>query len=155
MKQALLIVGIIALTFLVYSCSSPEGEVKNIPPGKLVMIKGPAGAAILVGACTEESFKREESDWVIEGQVTRVAVKEVTQGDIFTNVDFSIEGYLKGENIGDGIVLQIPGGCIGERCLMVEDQPGFEEGQNYRLYVYQDSEGEYRLVCAFMGVVEI
>ena len=123
-----------------------------------VIVKQSGGAALLAAECTDEDYISETANYIVEGIVdsseSRWNEDEETGRHIITYVNFSIEKYVKGSPFGDKLQIETVGGCVGEICEFVEDQPGFEQGKNLRIYFYKTG-NEFWFVCGQMGVEEI
>ena len=72
---------------------------------------------------------------------------------IYTSVTISVEGYLKGATMPKEVIIEVPGGTVGEITLWVSDTPTFEEGQEVILFLREEyfqivgwSQGKYTIV---------
>ncbi|MFC1663799.1 hypothetical protein ACFL0A_01610 [Patescibacteria group bacterium] len=120
-----------------------------------IIVKQSSGAFILPIECMDRNYISDKADYIIEGTVEKVEVKEVNKGEIFTYSDILIEKYLEGTPFdSDKMQIVTPGGCIEEICLWIEDQPIFNEGKKVRIYL-QETNGEFSIVCAHSGVTAI
>ena len=117
------------------------------------------GSNQLVAECGDKNYIGNKSDYIIEGTVKDVWSDWVDmKTGIHTYTDLAIENYVKGtpltENTGNLLTIITPGGCVGDTCQAVEDQPIFHEGKKVRIYL-RETNGEFSIVCAQMGVKEI
>lgn len=133
------------------------GEEKEIPPAPKpeakIIVKQSGGAGELIAECADRDYITKTADYILEGVVGTVESnwnKERTS--IITYTDFLIEKYVKGEPFAENeLQIVTPGGCAGEICEAVEDQPIFHEGKKARLY-FQKTDGEFLVVCTQFGV---
>lgn len=142
------IVGISLFMLFKYSTTpKPEGK---------ITVKQSGSAELLIAECANKSYITEMADYIIEGTIEKVESKwneEINY--IFTYAEIRIEKYVKGTPFTEN-KLQIitPGGTVGGISQWVEDQPIFHEGKKVRIY-FQETNGEFSIVCAQMGAEEI
>jgi len=121
-----------------------------------IIVKQSGGAWLLIEECADKSYITDTADYLIEGTVEKVESKwneEMTV--IFTYTDLRIENYVKGAPFTvDKLKIVTPGGTVEEISQWVEDQPIFHGGKRVRIY-FQETDGEFSIVCAQMGVEEI
>jgi len=110
---------------------------------------------MLVKECTDESYKTEKADYIIEGTVEKVESQwNQERTNIFTYTDLRIERYVKGAPFAENkIQIVTPGGTVGDISQWMEDQPIFHEGKEVRIY-FEEINGEFFIVCAQCGVEE-
>ena len=132
-----------------------EPIVTPTPEGQLI-VKQSGGAGLLIAECADKSYITETADYIIEGIVEKVESKwNEERTSIFTYTDLKIVKYVKGAPFTeDKLQIVTPGGIVGEIGLAVEDQPIFHEGKKVRIY-FQETSGEFSIVCAQFGVEEI
>ena len=76
---------------------------------------------------------------------------------IISYIDLKIENYIKGTPFTkDNLQIITLGGRItlGGEIIPGEDEPIFHEGKKVRIY-FKEINGEFSIVCAFLGVEEI
>lgn len=146
------VIAIVGIGLFVY-LSKPT--ITPSPEGKII-IKQSGGAGLLIAECADKSYITETADYIIEGTVEKVESKwNEERTSIFTYADLKIEKYVKGTLVAkDKLQIVTPGGIVGEINQWVEDQPIFHEGKRVRIYS-QETNGEFSIVCAQMGVEEI
>ncbi len=157
MTRNLILLSLVLLIFLLTGCASQTADDKNLGMDKnipAIVIKHSGSASMLIKECSEKKFIKEESDYIIEGQVKK---KDVHWNDdktsIITSIEFSVDKYLKGEPFGNNLVsIEVAGGCVDDFCESAEDQPGvFQEGENLRLYLEKNDYG-FAFTCGLFGV---
>jgi len=121
-----------------------------------IIVKQPGGAGLLTAGCADKSYITEIADYIIEGTVEKVESRwDEERTSIFTYTDLSTEKYIKGAPLAeDKLRIVTPGGTVGEISQWAEDQPIFQEGKKVRIY-FQETNGEFSIVCAQFGVEEI
>ena len=111
---------------------------------------------MLIQECSNKNYLTEKSDYIIEGVVENLESKWNEQKtSIYTYTNIMIQKYLKGTPFEEN-KLQIitPGGEVEGIGQRVEDQPIFHLGKKVRIY-FQNTNGEFSIVCAQAGVEEI
>ena len=151
---AVLIVFILAVLLICSFACLSEPPVAPLPGGQ-VIVKQSGGAGMLVKECTDESYKTEKADYIIEGTVEKVESQwNQERTNIFTYTDLRIERYVKGAPFAENkIQIVNPGGTVGDISQWMEDQPIFHEGKEVRIY-FEEINGEFFIVCAQCGVEE-
>jgi len=97
---------------------------------------------MLTVECADINYVVQNADVIIKGDVIKVEAREGENGMIFTYVDIRVAKYIKGK--GERVLqIKIPGGCVGDSCLGVEDTPTFLEGERGYLCLTQD----YQPIC--------
>jgi len=122
----------------------------------LIIVKQSGGMAIMSADCANQSYLTKNADFIVAGTIENVETKwNDDKTKIFTYSYLAINDYKKGDSI-EGNKLQIitPGGCIGDFCEWVEDQPIFHKGKNVMIYL-KKTNGELSIVCGSFGVEEI
>ena len=150
---AIVALGVLAILGLgMVACS---GKPANIPSGGQIIVKQSGGAGLLVKECTDEAYRTEKADYIIEGTVEKVESRwNQEKTGIFTYTDLQIERYVKGAPFAENkLQIVTPGGTVGELSQRVEDQPIFHEGKKVRIYL-EEVNGEFFIVCAQFGVEE-
>jgi hypothetical protein len=144
-------------TGFVMSLPSCRNEPTHMPsPGEKVIVKQSGGAAALIKECTRKSFVTDKADYIVEGPVEKVESQwNETRTRIYTYTDLKIDNYVKGTPFASNeLQIVTPGGTVGEITEWAEDQPIFHEGKKVRIY-FEWYNGEWRIVCATLGVEEI
>lgn len=141
-------------------------------PKKAELVKGPVivkqtgAAALLPEECADKEYLTKTADFIVEGTIQKVESKwNDDKTEILTYSDLAIKNYLKGDHIEDDrIQIVTSGGCVGEVCQWVEDQPTLQEGKNVRIYFHEitgviegkeESIREFFILCGAAGVEEI
>ena len=119
------------------------------------MVKQTGGVGSLIAECRDRQYIISTADYIIEGTVLRVESRwNEDKSSILTYTDLSIEKYAKGAPFTqDSLQIITPGGTVGDITQVVEDQPIFHEGKRVRIY-FQETDGEFYIVCAQFGVEE-
>ena len=137
------------------STSSKTASTKTLKT-QTVIVRQSGGSAMLAQECSVKSYLVEKADYVIEGVVESSKSKWNEQKTlIFTYTNILIQKYLKGTPFEEN-KLQIitPGGEVEGIGQSVEDQPIFHQGKKVRIY-FQNTNGEFSIICAQAGVEEI
>lgn len=148
----LIIVGISLFAYLNKPTTTPTPEGQKGP----IIVRQSGGAGLLIAECADKNYISNAANYIIEGTVEKVESKwNEERTSIFTYTDLKIEKYVKGAPlIGDKLQIVTPGGEVDGIGLAVEDQPIFHEGKKVGIYL-QETNGEFSIVCAQMGVEEI
>ena len=129
----------------------------STPTNKVqITVKQSGGSAMLIAECEDKSYITEKANYIIEGIVEKVESRwNNERTSIFTYTDLQIEKYVKGTSFTENkLQITTPGGEIGGIGQSVEDQPIFHQGKRVRIY-FQNTNGEFSMVCAQAGVEEI
>ena len=127
---------------------------KNPTDEGLITVKQSGGSAAMIQECSDRSYISGTADYVVEGVVEKVESRDTGTG-IFTYSNVRIDKYIKGNPLQDNrIQIVTPGGTVGGIAQYGEDQPIFHEGKKVRIY-FQETSGEFSIVCAQFGVEEI
>ena len=136
---------------------STSSKTLSTPASKnRIIIRQSGGSAMLIQECSNKNYLTEKSDYIIEGVVENLESKWNEQKtSIYTYTNIMIQKYLKGTPFEEN-KLQIitPGGEVEGIGQRVEDQPIFHLGKKVRIY-FQNTNGEFSIVCAQAGVEEI
>jgi hypothetical protein len=102
--------------------------------------------------CKKDDFLLENSDYVVEGKVSKIEVKW-HKNNINTYQYFQINKYIKGEKLDDDLlIIDSLGGCVGDMCQHVEDgNPILESNKEYNLYL-SSKEEYFSIYCMGYGV---
>lgn len=126
----------------------------------LVVLAGiPAEAPAIIAVeskCLDKDAMLEEADYVVEANVERLEPRwDSAKGSISSYLSLKVSSYIKGEPLpNDQVQIILAGGCLGEICESVEDQPdpkSFVPGQKIKVYLQKAKEG-FVLLCGFLGV---
>lgn len=155
-------IALLVITCLVAGCGEQDqptrtsGKPENTEKEGQIIIKQSGGNAALIAECADKSYITGQAGYIIEGTVKKVESRwDEEETNIFTYSDLRIEKYVKGEVFEeDKLLIITPGGTVGEVGIWVEDQPILHEGKRVRIY-FKDTNGEFSIVCAQMGVEEI
>ena len=100
----------------------------------IVIFSAHLSSADMVGMSTEELTL--SSDTVITGQVEDVKSQWSKDGKtIVTNVSIIPSQVLRGNAVGQKVVLEYEGGEVGDIGLKVSDMPAFIKGENVLLFL--------------------
>ena len=146
---------LVSLSIILAGCTATVPESQPSPSPGPVVVKQAGGAAALIAECQDRQYIISTSDYIIEGTVLGVESKwNEDKTGILTYTDLSIEKYVKGNPFAqDKLQIITPGGTVGDITQVVEDQPIFHEGKRVRMY-FQETDGEFHIVCAQFGVEE-
>jgi hypothetical protein len=136
-------------------CTATVPESQPSPSPGPVVVKQAGGAAALIAECQDRQYIISTADYIIEGTVRGVESKwNEDKTSILTYTDLSLEEYVKGAPFAqDRLQIITSGGTVGDITQVVEDQPIFHEGKRVRIY-FQETDGEFHIVCAQFGVEE-
>lgn len=145
------VIAIVGVSLFMLSKPTPTPTLEN-----QIIVKQSGGAGLLIAECANISYITDTANYIIEGTVEKVESRwNEERTSIFTYTDLRIEKYVKGTPFTeDKLQIVTPGGTVGEISQQVEDQPIFHEGKKVRIY-FQETNGEFSIVCAQMGVEEI
>lgn len=105
----------------------------------ILMLAG-TSAALLPEFSKEELISQSES--IVLGQVQDVRSAWAEDGSqIYTYVTLAVEEQFKGEAIGREIVVQVPGGTVGEITQKVSDTPTLIPGMEVILHLFMKETG--------------
>jgi len=99
----------------------------------------------------------KKSDYIVVARCTSSESKwDERKAFIFTYTTFSIDEYIKGDDLGEEITLRIIGGQVGDQILKFPDKPDFTEGQDVVLFLGPKNKyGFYNLKSLMNGVLRI
>jgi hypothetical protein len=102
------------------------------------------GSNQLIVECGDKNYISNKADYIIEGTVGKVWSGWVDmKTGIHTYTDLAIENYDKGTPFAEKeMTIITEGGCVGNKCQTVEDQPIFHEGKKVRVYL-KETNGEF------------
>ena len=151
-----LVVTSFSLLLVLAGCTPTVPGPQPPPSPGPIAVKQTGGAGILIAECQNRQYIISTADYIVEGTVRRVESKwNEDKSGIFTYTDLSIEKYVKGTPFAqDRLRIITPGGTVGDITQVVEDQPIFHEGKRVRIY-FQETDGEFYIVCAQFGVEEL
>lgn len=114
---------------------------------------------MLIEKCSDKNYLTEGSDYIVEGTVEKVESKWNKEKDtIFSYIDLKIDKYIKGDALPeDRVKIITRSGCVEGICAVVEEEPEptfFQKGNKVKVYLERIN-GEFRLLCKFLGVGEI
>ena len=146
--KSVLIIGLLLVSILLISgMSGCPQKANQVSVETLKIAKMGGGAGILDIKCANLSFIEESSDYILKGIAkTKVVNWNEAKTSIITTQEFDISEYIKGPSIGEKILLQFGGGCIGEICEGVEDGGAYEENTELILHL-REVNGELTKVC--------
>ena len=73
---------------------------------------------------------------IVLGRVMDVRAEEKgASGAIYTYATIAVDRYLKGETSASKILVEVPGGVVGDLGLWVSDMPRFAEGEEVLLFL--------------------
>jgi len=147
---------VILSSFLILFGGCASGApVSQTPSTGVVVVKQSGGTGLLTGECQDKQYIISKADHIVEGIVERVESKwNEDRSAIFTHTDLLIERHVKGSPFAENsLQIVTPGGTVGNITQAVEDQPIFHVGKRVRIY-FQEIDGEFRIVCACLGVEE-
>jgi len=105
--------------------------------------------AAMVGMTTDELTK--SSDTIITGRVEDVTSRWSSDGKkIITSVSVIPDKVIRGNAVGQKVVLEYDGGEVGDIGMKVSDTPAFKKGENVLLFL---KEGKSRVDGAVHNVV--
>lgn len=125
---------VLAVVFAIFSQGNPCG---------FASFPRIAGEAYALQVYMNARELYEISDVVAVGSATYLQVPACDNGHIVTLTRFSIEDYLKSAQEERIITIKTFGGTLGSFSYWVEDQPQFESGARYLLFLDKD-DGSYR-----------
>ena len=113
-----------------------------IAPAALVCLFLLAGTgwALLPNFSKEELI--QQSEGIVLGTVLETTSSWAADHTrIFTYVKLEIHDQFKGQPVGEELVLQVPGGRVGEITQAVSDAPHFEAGMRVLVHLYTQDTG--------------
>ncbi len=148
------LVALLSFLILFGGCVN-RAPVHQAPTTGAVVVKQSGGTGLLTGECQDKQYIISKADHIVEGIVERVESKwNEDRSAIFTHTYLLIERYVKGSPFAENSLhIVTPGGTVGSITQAVEDQPVFHAGKRVRIY-FQEVDGEFRIVCARLGVEE-
>ncbi|MBU4370189.1 hypothetical protein KKG58_05605 [Patescibacteria group bacterium] len=155
----IIIVVIAGIGYWIYQSDSiSQGLIREKfePTQGRITIKQSGGMGLLIAECGDKNYITNKADYIIEGTVKNVESKwNEEKISIFTYTDLLIEKYVKGTPFAENkLQIVTPGGTVGKISQLVEDQPIFYDSKKVRIY-FQETNGEFSIVCAQFGVEEI
>lgn len=115
-----------------------------------------SGTGMILAECFNEDYLNEQAARVVEGTITQVSeTLSDERGNFYKLNTLSITNYVKGAEFeGNLLSIKTAGGCIGDECTQVEDEPTFSQGERVRLFL-AEYDGVLRVVCGFAGAKKI
>jgi hypothetical protein len=107
-----------------------------------------AGATLYVA--TSDRALARRADLIVTGTVRTVTAIGTADGRIATRVAVDVDGQLKGRPAAT-VVVEQPGGRLGDRELWVEGAPEFRVGERQLLFLVERGDGTTRTVAFGMG----
>ena len=134
----------------------PESTTTQTSPKGQIIVKQSGGAAMLDPICGDKNYIINESNYIVEGTVEKVESRwNADKSSILTYTTIAVKNYVKGTPFTENeLTIITPGGTVGEITETVEDQPIFHAGKKVRVY-FKETNGEFSIVCAQMGVEEV
>lgn len=132
-----------------------------------VTVMQSGGSSLLAADCADKNYIENASDYIIEGLVENAESRwNEKRTDILTYTDLKIENYIKGtpfeestneklKVVATHLTIITPGGCAGDICQEVEDQPTLHKGKTARIYFNQEVDRQLNIVCGNMGVEDL
>jgi hypothetical protein len=143
----LILIAIIAIfAYAVYI----SGSKSQINSTQEIIIKNSGGSALLIAECTNKSYLYENSDIIANGRVEGIETKQ-EGGQIYTYSIFHVDFFEKGVLSSNNLAIKTSGGCVGETCTVVEDQPIMHENESVRIYL-KETDNEFSIFCGIAGI---
>ncbi len=76
----------------------------------------------------------DASDYIVRGTVSATWVEQNERGDYWTKVQIEVDEVYKGPAQLDGLELDVVGGLIGARGMLVRDVPRFDEQEEVLVF---------------------
>ena len=132
------IAALIVAGLLLSACSEPK------PPDEVT------SSSLVVKLTLEELVAH--ADWIVVGTVTgQKSQWDADHNHIYTLVTIAVEEWGKGESDDNEIVINIPGGEVGEVTQRVEDVPSFQKGERVLVYLQPHDDGSAGVVGGWQG----
>ena len=92
------------------------------------------------------------ADWLVVGTVREIESQwNADHSQIYTLVNVAVEEWVKGELRGKEIVINKPGGTVGEITQQVEDVPSFRVGEMILVFLKLHDGGTIGVVGGWQG----
>jgi hypothetical protein len=89
---------------------------------------------------------------IVHGKVTRIWTEASAEGWIWTRAEVQITEVIKGVDLGDSIVVDVPGGMLGDELTNVEKMARFDIDEDVVLFLDQIRQGtRWTTVGGFTG----
>jgi len=109
-----------------------------------------AGGTVYIRANDRELT--DQASHVLIGQVNKVQSRwNENETLIYSNVEISVERYLKGDRQGREVTVRVLGGEVGDIGLWVSSEPSFVEGEKVQVFLRRDEGDGFRVVGGNQG----
>ena len=122
--------------------------------GLAVFLMVNSSSALLPNFTKQELI--EKSDAIVLGVVKDIRCSWADDHrQIFTYVSLQVLDQFKGQAFGPDLLVQIPGGTVGETTQWVSDTPKLSVGMQVILHIYMHDNGYHRIYGWEKGALQV